>query len=145
MNQKIIGVSPRLQKNADNEILQVNTLYLKALTDRKLVPLILPYPEVDLTKLLEFCDGFLIIGGNDLNPKYYQEENAGLSKGIDERLDKVDQLILDHAIKKKSRFWDLPRFAINQVMGSLYQDIENAHLSHSHQTKSIRKKSQTPC
>ena len=119
MNQKIIGVSPRLQKNADNEILQVNTLYLKALTDRKLVPLILPYPEVDLTKLLEFCDGFLIIGGNDLNPKYYQEENAGLSKGIDERLDKVDQLILDHAIKNKKPVLGICRGlqSINVFMG----------------------------
>ena len=138
MNKKIIGVSPRLQKNADNEILQVNTLYLKALTDRKLVPLILPYPEVDLTKLLEFCDGFLIIGGNDLNPKYYQEENAGLSKGIDERLDKVDQLILDHAIKNKKPVLGICRGlqSINVFMGgSLYQDIENAHLSHSHQDK----------
>ena len=58
MDQKIIGVTPRLQKDDNKEILQVNTLYLKALTERKMVPLILPFNDVELTKILIFCDGF---------------------------------------------------------------------------------------
>lgn len=138
MDQKIIGVTPRLQKDDNKEILQVNTLYLKALTERKMVPLILPFNDVELTKILIFCDGFLVIGGNDLEPKHYKEENAGLSKGIDERLDKIDELVINYAIKAQKPVLGICRGlqSINVFMGgSLYQDIETAKLSHPHQDK----------
>lgn len=138
MKQKIIGVTPRLQKSVERELLQVNTLYLKALTDRNLVPVILPFPEVDLMQVLELCDGFLIIGGDDINPAYYQEQNSGLSKDIDERLDKIDKLVIDYAVKHHKPLLGICRGlqSINVFMGgSLYQDIETAQLSHSHEGK----------
>ena len=45
---------------------------------------------------------FLITGGTDVDPKCYNETNEGLSKNVDSRLDEVDKLIVEHAVRYKN-------------------------------------------
>ena len=75
--KKIIGVTPRLLIEDGVEKQFVNTSYIDVLLnyDCNIIMLTLNNPNVD--ELLELCDGFLITGGNDLDPKFYNEENKG--------------------------------------------------------------------
>lgn len=85
------------------------------------------------------CDGFIIIGGDDINPKFYNENNDNnLSKGIEEITDSIDQKILNYAISHH-----IPTLGICRgiqamaafMNGSLYQDIYFANLNHPQENK----------
>lgn len=135
MNKKIIGISPRFSINEGSTVgyLKINSDYLKQIIDRNGFPLIL-IDENNLDETLSKCDGFLIIGGDDIDPKYYGENNdLNQSKDIDEFTDHIDEKIINYAIIHK-----IPTLGICrgiQVMaaflgGSLFQDINDAGLSH---------------
>ena len=89
-NKFVIGISPRMWSNETQDFLRVSTQYTNMLKRDDIVSLILT-PSSTLTTLLNFCDGFLLIGGDDLDPKYYHETNdLGLSKGINKVIDEMD-------------------------------------------------------
>ena len=78
-------------------------------------------------------DGFLIIGGADINPKFYNEENYA-SLGINDEIDELDLEIIDYAIKNKKPLFGICRGlqVINVYFGgSLKQHIFN-HENESH-------------
>lgn len=140
MNKKIIGISPRFSINEGSDVsyLKINSDYLKQIIDRNGFPLVL-IDEDSLEKTLEKCDGFLIIGGDDINPKYYGENNdLNQSKDIDDFTDRVDQKIIKYAVEHKIPTLGICRGV--QAMaaflgGSLYQDIKDANLSHPSENK----------
>src|SRR5690554_142054 len=123
---KLIGITPRILVEDGVEKQFVNTRYVKQLTDRGLnVIMILtnnPYPE----EILNMCDGFLITGGNDIDPSYFGETNEGLSKKVIPSLDELDKLIVEHAAKTGKPLLGICRGhqAINVFLGgSLHQHI----------------------
>ena len=85
-------------------------------------------------KILEFCDGFLVIGGDDYNPVMYGDTNdLGLSKEINDEMDKLDQDIILYAVEKEKPVLGICRGhqGFSAVFGkALYQDIESAGLNH---------------
>lgn len=124
--KKLVGLSPRLLTEDTVEKQFVNSRYLTPLINRGLNTVMLtlenPYPE----DVLKLCDGFLITGGTDIDPTHYNENNDGLSKGIDIRLDKLDELIVKHAYKYKKPLLGICRGhqSINVFLGgSLFQDL----------------------
>lgn len=88
----------------------------------------------NLEEILTLCDAFLITGGTDINPDFYNEKNDGLSKGVDIRLDMVDKMIVLHALKYKKPLLGICRGhqAINVFLGgSLHQDMGSLNKEHN--------------
>lgn len=140
MKQFIIGISPRFttSEKTGYQFIQINVDYIKQITNRGGIPLILT-PGINLDKALDMCDGILLIGGDDINPTYYGENNElGLSKGITEIEDETDQKIVQYVLDKKLPTMGICRGIQNFAAflgGSLHQDLDYAHLSHPESEK----------
>lgn len=93
------------------------------------IPVILPLTtnEETIESLINLCDGFLLTGGHDVNPKLYNEEKSDKCHNICFKRDEMETILFNRIIKK-----DKPTLAvcrglqlINVILGgSLYQDLE---------------------
>lgn len=131
---KLVGLSPRLITEDNVEKQFVNTRYLKPLQARGLNTILLTLENPNLEEILMLCDAFLITGGTDIDPSFYNEDNVGLSKNVDARLDTIDQMITLHAVKHKKPLLGICRGhqSINVFLGgSLYQDLEGLNKDHN--------------
>lgn len=140
MKQFIIGVSPRFSTSEKTgyQFLQINMDYIKQITNRNAIPLILT-PSNSFKESLAMCDGFIIIGGDDINPICYHETNElGLSKGINDVEDALDKEIFTYCLENKVPLLGICR-GIQAIAafdnGSLYQDIATFHLRHAETEK----------
>lgn len=113
---KKIGLTVR----RENEGFFVRERYLKYFKDYELV-ILTPY-NIDYA-----CDAYVILGGNDANPKLYNEENTA-SKEIDDLIDELDMKVIEHAVMNKKPLFGICRGLqmINIYFnGSLKQHIDN--------------------
>ncbi len=135
MKKQYIGISPRYILANENTAtyLKIYDAYTKQIIDRNFIPLVL-FDGPCFDELIKMCDGFLILGGDDINPTVYGENNdLNLSKDIDDNQDITDKKILDYAVKHK-----VPTFGICRGIqsiaamlgGTLHQDISYANLYH---------------
>ena len=95
--------------------------YLNALRHLNVEP-ILVFEPVDPKDF----DGLLLPGGDDINPKYYHQDNQG-SEDIDDALDELQFEVLDRFVKAKKPIMGICRG--HQVLnvyfnGTLIQDIK---------------------
>lgn len=127
----IIGIVPRTDTVNNNYRLQINYNYLNQFLKRGVIPLILPFNEPEIETLLKQCDGFLIPGGVDMDPKYYNQTNEGDSKDVDAYIDDLDDVVIKYAVRNKVPMFGICRGiqSIAAIMGgTLYQDIAKANL-----------------
>ena len=139
---KLIGVSPRLLTEEGTEKEFVNRNYLDSLLKYNCNVIMLTLNNPKLEEVLALCDGFLITGGADIDPKYFGEDNLGLSKEVIADLDIVDKQIIEYAAKTKKPVLGICRGhqALNVFMGgTLYQDIGDSHrrIISGHEVKTI--------
>ena len=84
------------------------------------------YPYISAC-VYEKCDGFVIIGGDDADPKLYNEENYA-AHNIDDKIDGLDLLIIDYATKNNKPLFGICR-GLQMVNiyfeGSLKQHVLN--------------------
>lgn len=125
--KKIIGITPRIiiEENVEKQF--VNTRYISFLDKLGFNYLMLNLDNPNLNDILDLCDGFLITGGDDIDPKLYNEENTA-SINIHPRMDETDMKVIDYAVKNKKLLLGICRgFQIinTYFSGSLYQDIPN--------------------
>lgn len=128
--KKLIGVTPRISQNGDIEREGVNRNYIEALQKRDANVIMITINNPNLKEILDLCDGFLVTGGNDMDPKYYGEVNEGLSKGVREEHDIIDKEIIEYAVKNKKPLLGICRGhqSINVILGgTLIQDIGTSH------------------
>ncbi len=130
----IIGIVPRIMTYENNYKIQVNENYFTPFNKRDVNTFILPLNSPNILELLDLCDGFLLPGGDDINPTCYGQSNdEGLSKGIDPTLDLIDKIVLEYAVKTKKPVLGICR-GVQSIAaflgGSLHQDIEHAGLKH---------------
>lgn len=133
-----IGISPRINiKNLCGEkttFLELSLNYLKSLEMENLIPIIIPLNHPD--RIFPLCDGFLITGGDDIDPKFYNEENLA-SSGINNQIDLIDQEIITYAYNKNVPLLGICR-GIQAIAvflgGSLIQDLglQNAFHHQNH-------------
>jgi len=127
MKKIIIGITPRSTKPEDGEKTFIHQRYLRPINERGAIPLMLPLENPDIEDLLCCCDGFLITGGNDIDPSFYNESNEeGISKEVDLRLDAIDKVVVDYAKKHQVPLLGICRGhqSINVFLGgSLLQDL----------------------
>lgn len=129
-----IGISPRISKkdiaNNQYEFLSINMTYCNFIKHLGYEYIILP---LDLNQnLLNLCDGFLIIGGEDINPTYYSEENKGSNLEFP-IIDETDFKIIDFAIENNKFVFGICRGiqVINVYFGgSLIQNIQDDTIHH---------------
>lgn len=122
----IICVTPRLLTEDGIEKQFVNTRYIDQLTKRGFNALQLTLDNPNPTEIFEFCDGFLITGGADINPIRFGEVNQGLSRDINNRLDRLDSAVVDYAVNSNKPLLGICRGlqSLNVFLGgSLYQDL----------------------
>lgn len=140
--KKLIGLTPRLLTE-ENVLKQfVNDTYVKALQLYDCNTIMLTTNNPNVEEILDLCDGFLVTGGCDMDPKYYGEENKGESKGVKPDLDVLDKIVIEYAVKNKKPLLGICRGhqSINVVLGgSLYQHIDNhADIVDDHEVVTIK-------
>ncbi len=135
MNNKIIGVTPRINKTDKNTYIRVQRNYIDKLVKLGLNPIILT-PQSNLDIIMPLCSGFLVIGGDDFDPILYNEDNSqNLSREINVEMDHLDKIVTNFAIEHQIPLLGICRGhqALAAVLGKkLYQDIDFEHLSHPH-------------
>lgn len=102
--------------------------YMKMLEKEGAVSLMLPLTDSEnaLDVFLDLCDGFLLTGGHDVSPEFYNgDEDEGLSKSCVTR-DKMEMYILRKAVELDKSILGICRGI--QLMnvcfgGTLYQDL----------------------
>ena len=123
-----IGITTRLIKEGNVRKEFVNEEYLNLLNKYHLTPIVIPYTQTNLDELLSICDGFLIPGGDDVDSKYYHQENNPHNTLVDPLVDQLDFYVLDYAIKNNKKVLGFCRGlqVINVYFkGDLLQHIED--------------------
>lgn len=132
---KKIGITTRFN---DNNILMVKPEYIDYLKNNGLIPIILKYNDNNLDNLIKDCDGFVISGGDDLDPSLYGEENKSSITTLKE-IDLLDRKIVNYCVENKKPLLGICRGmqAINVFLGgTLFQDIKN-HKDRFHVVKGL--------
>ncbi|MDE5714558.1 MAG: gamma-glutamyl-gamma-aminobutyrate hydrolase family protein [Anaeroplasmataceae bacterium] len=98
------------------------------------------YDFVTIYTDLSLFDGFLLPGGFDIDPKYYNQENYA-SKNVDAEMDFLDNKIIQYCVQEKKPLLGICRGiqSINVFLGgSLKQNILN-HSNENHFIKLNKK------
>ncbi|MDR1781609.1 MAG: gamma-glutamyl-gamma-aminobutyrate hydrolase family protein [Bacilli bacterium] len=151
MKNPIIGISCHLKLNEEDWFKNYQTNYVgrpevESIIKANGTPIMLPMTnDINLIKnYLDIIDGLVIIGGEDINPSYYNEDLDKLSGVIVEERDKFEELLIKEAFNRK-----IPMLLICRGMqminalygGTLYQDLslnKDYYLEHQAWNKSYR-------
>lgn len=131
---KLVCVAPRLltEENILKEF--VNSRYFKPLNERGFNTIMISKNNPNNEKIFEVCDAFLLTGGYDIDPTYFNETNdEGLSKNVNVDLDELDKDIILHSLKTKKPLLGICRGhqALNIFLGgTLYQDLGDKNKDH---------------
>jgi putative glutamine amidotransferase len=110
---------------------QANQPYLDRITDAGGACLLIhDAPDEDILALLEICDGLLITGGADLDPRDYGDQPHAKLGAISPRRDHLDRVAVRYALDQPQ----MPMLgicrgiqSINVIAGgSLHQDVESS-------------------
>ena len=122
----IIGLSPLY--DAEKRGLWMRPGYLDVLYACGAIPLVLPFDSdaVDVEQMLSICDGLILTGGADVNPRLYGEEPIEQCGELQPIRDELEYRLLDKALEE-----DMPLLGIcrgSQILnvylgGTLYQDL----------------------
>lgn len=134
MRKPIIGVLPLVDEERDS--LWMLPGYLNGIEKAGGIPIILPLiqEEKDIVSLAEICDGFLYTGGHDVDPSLYGEKAINDSVIPCKARDLMEGILLKEARKLKKPILGICRgiqFINAALGGSLYQDLEIQHPSHT--------------
>lgn len=120
-----IGVLTRIYNDNNSRKEFVNQSYLSLLIRYNHIPIIIS--SFNNEEVLSLCDGFLIPGGDDVNPKLYYQSKNDLTGIVDDQVDDLDFKVLDHAFKYNKPILGICRGiqVINVYLGgSLVNHIE---------------------
>ena len=135
----LIGVTPWF--DYDKHLTYIKKGYCEGIMKAGGMPVLLPLTtdEEILSQATSRCDGFLLSGGPDIDPKYYGENNMVYNGEISPYRDVMEVYIVRKAIENEKPVLGICRGL--QIMnaalgGTLYQDIltqmkESAPLKHS--------------
>jgi putative glutamine amidotransferase len=126
MTKPLIGISPSGGNEGDARI---RTAYLEAIRDVGGIGVLLPNRDTDFSAIAAYAchfDGFLLAGGGDLHPSYYQENPISAELAVDEVRDRFEFLLCDVIFPTGKPILGICRGmqVLNVYLGgTLYQDI----------------------
>lgn len=128
LGNPVIGVTGGFFKNDDYvKGTYAHQDYVTSLTAAGAVPIILPSASEDgVGKYMELCDGFVISGGCDVDPRFYHEHPSVNMGAFDTERDRAELLLIRRAAELNKPVLGICRGvqAINVAFGgSLIQDI----------------------
>ena len=133
MKKIVLGISPRFEMDDGNRYMRIQETYIKALDFDNIIQIGI-IDSKNIEAILDMCDGFLVTGGIDIDPSWYNENNElNLSCHIDYEMDKVDKLIIEYAFKHNKPLLGICRgiqCIAAYLGGSLYQDLNHDGISH---------------
>lgn len=113
----------------------VNQAYIHAITQAGGIPMLLPNlqaPE-DADSLLRQCDGFLLTGGPDVDPHFYQEAPLRQIGYFNREMDAAWIHMTTYAVNNHKPIFGICRGmqAVNVALGgTLYQDLQDGYPNH---------------
>lgn len=147
MKKPIIGVilaqMPSPMPKAVHTMQYVNETYFRGIEEGGGIPMGLPFMAdlADMGPLLALCDGFLIPGGVDVDPRHYGEHPHRTIGSCDYRGDLGWMTVVNHAMETGKPMLGICRGLqlVNVTLGgSLYQDVtmlEGADQVHAQPTR----------
>jgi len=137
MRKPIIGVTPSVDE--ENHRCVVQPGYLESIDRVGGLPLMLPLTdrEEDIAHFIEICDGFLFVGGPDLEPWRYGQELMPECGPQNVQRDAMEWKLMEAALAVDKPILGVCRGiqVLNTVLGgTLYQDIPSQYetaLTHS--------------
>ncbi|HEY9061641.1 MAG TPA: gamma-glutamyl-gamma-aminobutyrate hydrolase family protein [Pseudobacteroides sp.] len=124
----LIGVTPWY--DYDKQLTFIKKGYCEGVNKAGGLGVLLPMctqPEL-MENMVQSCDGFLISGGPDVDPKYFNEMNLPFNQDISPYRDTLEIFITRRAIELNKPLFGICRGIqiMNVAMGgSLYQDIHS--------------------
>lgn len=132
MNQPVIGVLPLV--DIARESYWMLPGYMLALSQAGALPLMLPL-EMDppsLERALALCDGFLLTGGQDVDPARYGAAKSSRCGEISSGRDALEAALIDRALQERKALFGICRGIqmLNVALGgTLYQDLPSEYAS----------------
>lgn len=144
MSKPIIGISANQRLNIALDNLPWSyapTGFVQAVTDAGGLPLLLPIGDESAAKVyVSMVDKIILIGGQNVDPKYYQEEKAAFDDDFSPERDHFELAIIKEAIAQKKPILGVCRGtqlmnvalggSLNQNIPSHWQDAPSDFLSH---------------
>ncbi len=129
--KKVLVILP-YKVDAGAKVQQIDFLYqtyVKKLTERGVMPLLCSvlFSEEMVTRLYHQCDGVLLAGGSDINPKMYSQEAVPETKVTNPLRDLLETKIIKMVMTDKKPLLGICRGMqlVNVVLGgSLIQHVE---------------------
>lgn len=112
-----IGITVRSEK----DYYFVKKRYISYFSEHEIVII---YPYIN-TCVCANIDGFVVIGGADINPKLYNEENYS-SFNIDDEIDSFDLKIIDYAVKNNKPLFGICRGL--QIINAYFNGTLKQHI-----------------
>jgi len=129
-NLKIVGVTPRW--DGGSSLMGVTYTYIDSIIKAGAVPMLLPLTDsvTVLEAAADKCDGFLFIGGPDMDPAYFGEEKRFDSVEICPERDRMEAELFKLVLKSRKPVLGICRgIQVMNVLlgGTLYQDIPSEY------------------
>lgn len=130
MRKPIIGLTPSLDDQQKKQ--QVQPGYLESIQRAGGLGLMLPLTDrdEDIAQYADLCDGFLFVGGPDVEPGYYGQERLEVCAESCEARDIMDIKLMRAALKTGKPILGVCRGlqVLNVVLGgTLYQDLPSQY------------------
>ena len=127
-NKPLIGISLGYNPKKNS----VNTVYVQSVLKNGGVPYLVPVTDdvETLRQIVSQLDGLVMTGGEDIDPKYYGEENHSQLGEVNVERDSYDLTLVKLAIEHNIPILGICRGLqlINVAMGgTLYQDLPSQH------------------
>lgn len=123
--KKIIGLTCQKTFKDDKWIQMINQDYITYVEETGAIPIVLPISRESIDEKLELIDGLILIGGDDINPKMYNEDCLKYTETLDLIRDDYEEGLIKMCLEKHIPMLGICRGMqmINVVLGgTLYQD-----------------------
>lgn len=130
MKKPIIGLTPSVDEEHNRCLVQPG--YLESIQLSGGLPLMLPLTdrEEDIARFVELCDGFLFVGGPDIEPWRYGQELLPECGAQNVQRDAMEWKLMEAALAADKPILGVCRGiqVLNTVLGgTLYQDIPSQY------------------
>ena len=130
MKKPIIGLTPSVDEEHNRCLVQPG--YLESIQRSGGIPLMLPLTDLDedIARFVELCDGFLFVGGPDIEPWRYGQELLPECGAQNVQRDAMEWKLMEAALAADKPILGVCRGiqVLNTVLGgTLYQDIPSQY------------------